>query len=548
MKKNFKKAIALALTGMMVFSISLMTTSYAAAPVQEKKVKNLIIMIPDGMNVSATTLARWYSGNKKLNMDEMASGLVRTYSSDAAIADSAPAGSAYSTGYKSHTGYVASLPDVADMPYVSPVKAGDEKRPVATILEAAKLSGKATGIVATSEIMHATPADFVSHYPNRSEYDILSEQEVYQNIDVVLGGGQLAFVPGADKKNRKDGEDLISVLKTKGYDYVTDRGQLLSSKSNKIWGLFAPMAMKYDIDRRETNEPSLSEMTSKALSVLQKDKDGFFLMVEGSKIDWAAHANEPVGVVSDVLAFDNAVKIALDFTKKNNDTALIVVSDHGTGGLTIGNADTSKTYDKDLLSTFLNPIKAAKLTGEGLESKINAEKTNIKEVMETYYGISDLTEAEIESIKKAPAGSLNYAVGPIISKKAKLGWTTGGHTGEEVVLYTYLPGNKRITGVLDNDELGKKMASIFGMKLDEVTKKLFISAKKAFELKKATYTLDDTDKTNLVVVITKGNNILKMPVNKNIAILNGKTIKLKGVVVYNSIEAYVPEDAIALIK
>nr|WP_274378706.1 alkaline phosphatase [Desulforamulus profundi] len=197
MKRISQKSIALALSLCMFLSMFLWIGQVPAEA--GKKAKNVIILIPDGMSVAGTTLARWYQGGTPLAMDEMACGLVRTYSADAPIADSAPAGTAFATGHKSHTGYVGVLPDVANMPGLAPIAKGDEKKPVATILEAAKLAGKATGLVATSEIMHATPADFSSHFPSRKNYDDLSEQQVYNRIDVVLGAGSKFLSPKGEK-------------------------------------------------------------------------------------------------------------------------------------------------------------------------------------------------------------------------------------------------------------------------------------------------------------------------------------------------------------
>ena len=138
--------------------------------------------------------------------------------------------------------------------------------------------------------------------------------------------------------------------------------------------------MSYELDREKLTptEPSLENMTEKALNLLSKNNKGFFLMVEGSKIDWASHANDPVGVISDVLAFDKAVEKAIEFAKKDGNTVVIVAADHGNGGLTIGNRDTSKNYDKLPLSAFIDPLKKASLTGEGLETKLNADRSNTK--------------------------------------------------------------------------------------------------------------------------------------------------------------------------
>ncbi len=155
-------------------------------------------------------------------------------------------------------------------------------------MEGAKQAGKATGIISTSEIQHATPAGFSAHVTHRSNYGDIAEQQVYQGIDVVLGGGKESLLPGKTKNARMDGENLLEVLDEDKYDFVETRDELLKSKSNKIWGSFAPSALAYDLDRKTTkpSEPTLAEMTNKALKTLKKDKDGFFLFVEGSKIDW----------------------------------------------------------------------------------------------------------------------------------------------------------------------------------------------------------------------------------------------------------------------
>lgn len=539
--KGLKKVVSLVLASTIAMTVPLIGSGAAqGAGSSETAIKNVIILIPDGMANDATALARWYKGSS-LAMDEMASGLVRTHSADAAIADSAPAGTAFATGHKSHTGYVGVLPDKATMPGQQPIKAGDEKKPVASILEASKLAGKATGIIATSEIMHATPADFSAHYPDRKNYDALSMQQVYNGMDVVLGGGAKYL----SQEGRKDGANLLGSIKALGYDYVTTPAALKASNSNKLWGAFAPAGMAYEMDRDPAKEPSLAEMTAKAIEVLSKDEDGFFLMVEGSKIDWAAHANDPIGVISDVLAFDEAVKVALDFAKKDGQTAIVAVTDHGNGGLTIGNTSTTGSYDKEPLSTFIGPLKKAKLTGEGLEGKFNAQRTNIKEVMADYFGITDLTTEEIQAIKKAEPGSMNYTVGPMISKRSGIGWTTGGHTGGDVVLYTYAPNGDRPTGVIDNTDVAKYMARVLGLDLGAVTEKLFVKAKPAFAAKGAAYTLDVK---NAKVVVTKGANKLELPFHQSFALLNGKKTQLEGVIVYNGVEAFVPQQAVDLIQ
>ncbi|KAF6636830.1 alkaline phosphatase [Paenibacillus sp. EKM208P] len=531
---HMKKSVA-ALVATMMLAVSGGT---AMAVEKDTSIKNVIILIPDGMANDATALARWYKGSS-LTLDSMASGMVRTHSADAPIADSAPAGTAFATGHKSHTGYVGVLPDEATMPGQQPIAAGDAKKPVASILEASKLAGKSTGIIATSEIMHATPADFTAHYPDRKNYDALSMQQAYNGVDVVLGGGG-KFLEAA---GRKDGQDLVAQIKDQDYDFVTTPEGLKNSASSKLWGSFSPEALAYNLDRDASKEPSLAEMTSKAIDVLSKNDKGFFLMVEGSKVDWAAHANDPTGIISDVLSFDDAVKVAVDYAKQNQNTVVVAVTDHGNGGLTIGSSDTTSNYDKTPLASFIDPLKKAKLTGEGLEAKLNADRSNIKEVLSTYFGITDLTDEEVKTIKDAKEGSMNYAVGPIISKRANIGWTTGGHTGGDVVLYTYAPNGDRPTGVIDNTDVNKYMTRVLGLDLDTVSKQLFVPAKAAFEAKGAKFTADTK-----VITVTKGSNKLELPVYKNVATLNGKNTTLNGVVVFNGVDYFVPQQAIDLIQ
>ncbi|MCX7922428.1 MAG: alkaline phosphatase [Clostridia bacterium] len=510
---------------------------------EQAQIKNVILLIPDGMSVTGTTLARWCNNGEPLAMDEMASGLVRTYWAGGPITDSAPAGTAMATGYKTTDKFISVLPDKVLMPNVAPVKPEDSRSPIATVLEGAKLQGKAVGLVATSNIQHATPAAFSSHTPSRSEYETIGEQQVFGNIDVILGAGWQYLMP--DK--RKDKEDLIKILVNKGYDYVTTPAQMKKSKSDKIWGLFAADSLAYDMDRDPSKEPSLAEMTEKAISVLSKDEDGFFLMVEGSKVDWAAHANDPVGVISDIFAFDKAVKAALDFAKKDTHTVVIACSDHGNGGISMGSVTTEKNYSSADLSIFIDQLKKAKLTGEGLEKKLNSDKTNIKEAISEYYGISDLTDEELKQIKDAKLPGLNSIVGKMISKRASIGWTTGGHTGEDVVLYCYSPNADRLTGVVENTDIAKYISKLFNMNLDDISKKLYVPAVEAFEARGAKVAIDESNAANPVVVVTKGSRVIKLPVNKNIAYVNGSPIKLGGLTIITN-KAYVPQDAVNLIK
>ncbi|MCX7820205.1 MAG: alkaline phosphatase [Brevinematales bacterium] len=513
----------------------------------DKTVKNIIILIPDGMSVGGYTLARWYKGGSPLAMDELICGLIRTYNSDSLIADSAPAATAYACGYKAVTKNIGVMPEKAGMPGVPQVVKGEENKPIANIFEAARLKGKATGLVFTCELPHATPAGFSAHSKDRSAYDDISEQQVYCGLDVVFGGGWFFLT----KEGRKDGEDLLEVVK-KNYFFISNRTALFSLKKDikRVWGLFTPKAMSYDFDRTE-EEPSIAEMTTKAIEILSRNTNGFILMVEGSKIDWASHANDPVGVISDILAFDEAVKVAKEFAKTNKNTLVIVAPDHGNGGITIGNTDSDKTYDKLVLDDIFKLIKTAKKTGEGIENliSITSNKDNISNTLATYYGIQDVTEEEVKNIiltisNKKP---LNYIVGPMISKRSYIGWTTHGHTGEDVIFGIYSPKNDHPKGVIENTDIAKIMEKYFSVSLNSTTQELFIEAKEV-EKKGATLETDKSDQNNPLLIIKYKNNTIKLPVNKNIAIIDKKEIKLKSVTIYINEKWYISREIINLIK
>ncbi|WP_242212864.1 alkaline phosphatase [Bacillus cereus group sp. BfR-BA-01383] len=509
--------------------------------------KNVIMMVMDGTSSSATTLARWYKG-VPLALEQIVTGGVRTYSAESATTDSAPAATALATGNKSNSNYIGVLPSIVNSPGLKPIKEEDRFRPVANVLEGAKRSGRATGIIATSEIQHATPAGFSAHHLNRKQFEVLAKQQVYQNIDVVLGGGKAALLPVKSNGIRKDGENLVKVIREKGYDFVETKDALLNAKSDKIWGSFSHTALAFDMDREATNpeQPTLSQMTEKAIQTLSKDKDGFFLFIEGSKPDWAAHANDPIGMISDVLAFDNAVAEALKFAKKDGNTMLIALADHGNSGISIGNMNTTKGYKTTPVSAYINPLKKAKLTLEGATKKLKSDLSNVEEVA-ALYGLDNLTHDEKDKLK---AAQKNMDVGPILTtllaNRANIGFTTGGHTGEDVFLYSY--GPQKPQGLVQNTDIAKTMAKAMGFNLEELTNKLFLESESGFKQIGATVTIDKNNVANPVLIVNHNNVEAQLFVNKNIIRIDGKEYELGSIVVESNGKFYVPEEAIHLFK
>ncbi len=282
------KKLTLLLSLVLVFSGTVFGQAYKK---EVRPTKNVILMIPDGCSIGVVSNSRWYQiynklGNETLALDPYICGSVKTFSSNAPIGDSAPTTSAYMTGMPQQTGNVSIYPPVDqgnDLVYVDPAKA---YQPLATILEAVKIEKKkATGLVFTVEFPHATPADCSAHHYNRNAYSQIGSQMVYQNMDVVMGGG-----------NSIMSEDMKNHLNSKGVTLIQDDYRAFKAHTgDRLWALFGEKAQVYDLDRDPNAVPSLKEMTEKALDKLSRSEKGFFLMVEGSKIDWAAHANDAIG-------------------------------------------------------------------------------------------------------------------------------------------------------------------------------------------------------------------------------------------------------------
>jgi alkaline phosphatase len=447
---------------------------------QTKQVRNIIMLIPDGTSIDVLSLSRWYKyGICKedacwLNIDPYICGLVKTHSSNAPIGDSAPTSSTYAAGHLSQTGFIATYPPVSpgrDLVTVNPERA---YQPMYTILEAAKLSGKSTGLVVTCQFPHATPADFSAHTNERDRYFDIAKQMVYNRLNVVFGGGTKYLSPEV----RSDKEDLVSVLKQKNYKYITTKPEFdsVSAGDSLVWGLFAPDALPNDLDTDKAKIPSLAQMTQKAIDVLSQNKNGFFLMVEGSKVDWSAHTNDPVGIATEFLAFDDAVKQALDFAKKDGNTAVVICPDHGNSGISIGGGRLNSGYDTMSVTNLIKPLRDCKLTADGIAEKI-APLTSDQDIISTFKEYTQMTisQPELDMIKKAKASTgLVRAVAKVITEHTYISFTTHGHTGEDVMLAAYHPSGYRPTGVVQNSDINKYFREISGnVNLDSLTDQYF---------------------------------------------------------------------------
>ncbi len=203
------------------------------------------------------------------------------------------------------------------------------KQPVTTLLEEAEAKGLATGLVSTSTITHATPASFIAHQPSRNMYEEIAADFLKTDIDVFIGGGLDHFT------KRKDGRNLVNELKGKGYKVVTNANELANCNTAPVAGLLAPMHLGRVNERGDV----LLDMTRTAIDILDNNKKGFFLMVEGSQIDWGGHANNTNYIVEEMLDFDKTIGEALKFAATNRETLIVITADHETGGMAITGGD-----------------------------------------------------------------------------------------------------------------------------------------------------------------------------------------------------------------
>ncbi len=438
------------------------------------KVKNVILFIGDGMGITQTYVAERYKeeiehGHLVLLTDFKTRGTITTYSLSSEVTDSAAAGTALLSGYKTDNGMINVRPDGSI--------------PRKTLGEIAKEKGKSVGIVTTTRVTHATPASVYAHIKDREEEDKIAEQLLKFEPDVVLGGGLEYFIPKSEKgSKRKDNKNLIEMFKKKGYVIVYNKKELENVNPNnttKLLGLFSMSHMAFEVDRENIdkykNQPSLAEMTEKALEILSKNPKGFFLMVEGGRIDHACHAHDPKAAIMDTIAFDNAIKVALEFQKKHPDTLIIVTADHETGGMSIGRgteyyANISALKNIDTSIAFMSK-----------EIMKNPNRDYVLNLIKKYWH-TNLTENEKKLLFEYPLTSkindpniLNnypninhyvycwagFALSKIESERARIGWTSFAHTAVPVLVYAKGPGEELFEGFYDNTDVPKKIEKIW---------------------------------------------------------------------------------------
>lgn len=443
--------------------------------------RNVVFMVADGMSAGVLSLADNFSRAARgpehtthwtAVMQDHASyqGMVETHSLDSIVTDSAAAASAWGSGSRVNNGQLNILPNA---------------KPITPLAKLVQNSGRSVGLVTTCTITHATPAGFAVTVKARDNEDEIAEQ-YHNHVDVLLGGGSRFFAVDS----RKDKLDLQARYQKSGYALWNHRDQLLESMRTtpeaKILGTFAPDHLPFTIDQQQSPEllasvPTLAEMTQAALHSLaarsrnsSSRSKGFFLMVEGGKVDHCAHVNDAAGALWDQLAFDDAIGVALKFAQQNPDTLIVLTTDHGNAnpgingikgpmgtsnqGLERLTQFTASTYA--MMDQFKSHGRA--ITPEQV-TKIVSAATKI-EIDPAY------ADALAKVLKRESIGELSRqlsspvgALGQILGNYTGVGWTGGSHTSDYATLTAIGPGAEHFAGFGKNTDAFKHITGFFGI-------------------------------------------------------------------------------------
>ncbi|MEV3819282.1 alkaline phosphatase [Aeromonas dhakensis] len=452
-----------------LISTALLAALGGAAQAQASDAKNVILFIGDGMGPTVLTATRLYKVGEEGNLEIMKlarSARIKTFSNDAQTTDSAPSMAAYTTGVKMNNEVIAMS---SDTKAVAPGKdvngnkginncTSDNGKPVPTILELAKAAGKSVGAVTTTELTHATPAATYSHICHRDAAYAIAEQAVPggagfntalgDGVDVLMGGGANHWTPynsTSNKGGRADGRDLTAELTAKGYHYVTTKEELSGVNSGKVLGLFSAKShLDYELDRvakgAASTQPSLSEMTAKAIDLLSQNSQGYFLMVEGGRIDHALHGTNAKRSLTDAVALDEAVKTALGKVDLK-DTLIVVTADHD-HTMTINGYSAKGNKVLDLVKNGDGSTQND-VDGKPFTTLVFGNGPNRADVRPTL--TSDQVMAD------------DY----LQETGVKLGSET--HGGGDVMLFADGAGSSRFKGTLDNTKVFGKLKEALGL-------------------------------------------------------------------------------------
>lgn len=421
---------------------------------KNKKAKNIIFMVSDGMSTGTLNMADLYLSRKtgkgsnwlQLYKDQRISrALMDTASASSIVTDSAAASSSWGGGARVNNGSLNVGPN------------GERNMP---IWQKFKKAGKMAGCVTTVPITHATPAGFCVNSDSRNAQPEIAEEYLKQGFDVMMGGGNNYF--SADK--RKDKKDVYADYKAKGWQVARTRSEMMAASNDKpILGVFADDGLPYTIDRRSSKElteatPTLAEMAQKAIDRMKGHKNGFVLQIEAGKVDWGAHANDIAAVLYDQTAFDEAIKTVIDFAEKDGNTLVVITTDHG-------NANPGVIYGQEANSNF-DSIQKYTQTNEWILNTIHEDSTTaqVQEIIAHANGRT-ISQDEAKTILsyysglEKEGGLYNYkhlpfkAFAEMQKENNSVGWISMNHSADYVELAMFGPGSQLLKPFVKNTDL-----------------------------------------------------------------------------------------------
>ncbi|ARD46169.1 alkaline phosphatase [Colwellia sp. PAMC 21821] len=475
-----KKFIPTLLTSLLVMSCSqLQATSHVPVnTVASNTPKNIIMVVGDGMGPAYTTAYRYYNDNpatpeiEPTVFDRNFTGTSSTYPAPESgyVTDSAASATALSTGVKT---------------YNNAIGLDINRQPIETVLEYAKQSGKKTGVVVTVQINHATPASYLAHNVHRYNYNAIADSYIDDGIkaDLYFGGGWEYFI-------RKD-RNLVNEFIESGFHYIDKYSEINSiPKNTPVLGLFDHTNLPWALD--DTNKHRLSLMTKAATKQLE-NKDGFFMLVEGSQIDYGGHARDIAAAMAEMDDLAKTIEYLETYVAENPDTLVVITADHSTGGLTIGkktersdpNINSKylwkpeflrsmtmspktialKFTDEDLTLAQVNGLLSFDISSQDLNN-LQQAKLSDKDIVKQF----SLLSAADKKGKRTPKNyqSVLNVITKIIDMKTNTGWgsisPSGTHTGIDVPVFAFGKGSEMFNGFQDNTDIAKKIFTLLGKK------------------------------------------------------------------------------------
>ena len=439
--------------------------------------KNIIFMVSDGMSTGTLTIADLIKQSKLgqkthwMNLYENPDrkfhrGLMDMAALDSTVTDSSAASSSWGCGHRINNGAVNVGPN------------GENYR---TILEIFRDAGKATGLVTTTRITHATPAGFATNAESRGMEDEIAKQYSDRNYDLLMGGGHRHFSPDS----REDGQDLYLKMRNKGYVVARNKTEMSrADKSKKLLGIYYDSHLPYTVDHeniRELSEniPTLTEMTTEALSRLEQNDQGFILQIEGGRVDHAAHGNDAAGLAFDQIAFDDAVKIVMDYTENRDDTLVILTTDHGNANPGLSAHGRGYRQSPAMMDTLLNYRRSFEWmygeldfqwSEESPENNVSVER--IREVIE-YATNTQIAKEQSKKIHTAFRGEFRAPYGQrrgagavmsgVLANYNGIYFISTSHTADYVEIAAWGPGSDQIPPLVRNTTLFDLMVETAGV-------------------------------------------------------------------------------------